>query len=190
MTDKKTEALKLALEALEFYENDNHVTYAIGPDWVESGERLENRGYTCVNGDENLYVERGAKAEAAAITIRSALAKQPAQQQFYHIAAANSALRDAQNRSYQIARAAQQQEPVAWMNAKRDMTYLHGPYNPDDIPLCFCTPQRKPLTDEELRNVLRNTNHMIRNAMHGPFWPDLEQACRAIEAAHGIKGDA
>jgi uncharacterized coiled-coil protein SlyX len=26
-------------------------------------------------------------------------------------------------------------EPVAWMNAKGDMTYLHGPYNADDIPL-------------------------------------------------------
>ena len=70
-----------ALEALEFYENDNHVTYAIGPDWAESRERLENRGYTCVNGDTNLYVERGAKAAAAATIIRSALAEQPAQQQ-------------------------------------------------------------------------------------------------------------
>lgn len=44
----------------------------------------------------------------------------------------------------------------------------------------------QPLTDDELRNVLRNTNHMIRNAMYGSFWPELEQACRAIEAAHGI----
>lgn len=49
-------------------------------------------------------------------------------------------------------------------------------------------PASKPLTDDELRNVLRNTNHMIRNAMYGPFWPELEQACRAIEAAHGITG--
>lgn len=47
-------------------------------------------------------------------------------------------------------------------------------------------PTQQPLTDDELRNVLRNTNHMIRNAMYGPFWPELEQACRAIEAAHGI----
>lgn len=47
-------------------------------------------------------------------------------------------------------------------------------------------PTQQPLTDDELRNVLRNTNHMIRNAMHGSFWPELEQACRAIEAAHGI----
>jgi len=26
-------------------------------------------------------------------------------------------------------------EPVAWMNAKRDMSFLYGPYNKDDIPL-------------------------------------------------------
>ncbi len=38
------------------------------------------------------------------------------------------------------------------------------------------------LTEPELRAVLEKTNHMITNAMHGPFWPELEQACRAIEA--------
>ncbi|MFM7013125.1 MAG: hypothetical protein ACKO0Z_27975, partial [Betaproteobacteria bacterium] len=43
-----------------------------------------------------------------------------------------------------------------------------------------------PLTDARLRDVLKGTNDMIRNAMHGSFWPELEQACRAIEAAHGI----
>ena len=57
-----------------------------------------------------------------------------------------------------------------------------------DKPLYTSPPASKPLTDDELRNVLRNTNHMIRNAMHGPFWPELEQACRAIEAALGITG--
>ncbi len=43
-----------------------------------------------------------------------------------------------------------------------------------------------PLTEPELRAVLEKTNHMITNTMRGPFWPELEQACRAIEAAHGI----
>jgi hypothetical protein len=43
-----------------------------------------------------------------------------------------------------------------------------------------------PLTEPELRAVLEKTNHMITNTMCGPFWPELEQACRAIEAAHGI----
>jgi hypothetical protein len=49
-----------------------------------------------------------------------------------------------------------------------------------------------PLTEPELRAVLKKTNHMIENTMCGPFWPELEQACRAIEAAHGIteKGGA
>ena len=27
------------------------------------------------------------------------------------------------------------QEPVAWMNSKKDMTYLHGPYHQSDLPL-------------------------------------------------------
>lgn len=45
----------------------------------------------------------------------------------------------------------------------------------------------QPLTEPELRAVLQETNDMIRNAMRGPFWPELEQACRAIERAHGIK---
>jgi hypothetical protein len=43
-----------------------------------------------------------------------------------------------------------------------------------------------PLTEPALRAVLEKTNHMIANTMRGPFWPELEQACRAIEAAHGI----
>lgn len=39
------------------------------------------------------------------------------------------------------------------------------------------------LTEEQIRGVLKDTNHMVRNSMHGPFWPELEQACRAIESA-------
>lgn len=46
--------------------------------------------------------------------------------------------------------------------------------------------QRVPLTEPELRRVLQGTNHMVRNAMCGPMWPELEQACRAVERAHGI----
>jgi hypothetical protein len=47
-----------------------------------------------------------------------------------------------------------------------------------------------PLTEPELRAVLEKTNRMIANTMRGPFWPELEQACRAIEAAHGIPAAA
>ena len=53
-------------------------------------------------------------------------------------------------------------------------------------PAPYVASPRVPLTEPELRAVLEKTNHMITNTMCGPFWPELEQACRAIEAAHGI----
>lgn len=39
------------------------------------------------------------------------------------------------------------------------------------------------LAESELRSILQGTNHMIKNAMHGAFWPELEEACRAVEQA-------
>ena len=39
------------------------------------------------------------------------------------------------------------------------------------------------LTESELRSILQGTNHMVKNAMHGAFWPELEEACRAVEQA-------
>jgi hypothetical protein len=51
------------------------------------------------------------------------------------------------------------------------------------------TPDVKPaqavpvLAESELRSILQGTNHMIKNAMHGAFWPELEEACRAVEQA-------
>jgi hypothetical protein len=53
------------------------------------------------------------------------------------------------------------QEPVAWINAKEDMTYLHGPYNTDDRPLIYGDippAAQRPwvgLTDGEKRNICR-----------------------------------
>jgi hypothetical protein len=64
----------------------------------------------------------------------------------------------------------QQGEPVAWMNSKRDMTYIHGPYNADDIPLYTTQQQRKPLTRE-----------VIDRDFHGRV-----DFVRQVEAAHGI----
>ena len=43
------------------------------------------------------------------------------------------------------------------------------------------------LTESELRSILQGTNHMVKNAMHGAFWPELEEACRAIERAMRTK---
>jgi hypothetical protein len=39
------------------------------------------------------------------------------------------------------------------------------------------------LSEKQIRAVLAGTNDMVRNSMYGPFWPELEEACRAIEAA-------
>lgn len=39
------------------------------------------------------------------------------------------------------------------------------------------------LSEQEVRAAIKGTNHMIDNCMCGPFWPELEEACRAIEAA-------
>ena len=42
-------------------------------------------------------------------------------------------------------------------------------------------PQRKPLTDEEIKAIWLNGKD------HGDDWLDVQGIARAIEAAHGIK---
>ena len=67
-----------------------------------------------------------------------------------------------------------QQEPVAWQKI--------------ECPICgdmaiatdILTPQRKPLTDEQIESIIVEMNG---NEPTAPFWRDL---ARAIEAAHGI----
>jgi len=81
-------------------------------------------------------------------------------------------------------------EPVAWMyevNHAHTCLDLFEP--PDDAydkgtlyPLYLAPQQRKPLTDEE---IYLCTNHIDRNARG---WAN--KFARAIEAAHGIKGEA
>ena len=73
-----------------------------------------------------------------------------------------------------------EQEPVAWMN---DMgTHIDLNVSGRGTPLYTTTPQRKPLSDEEIETY----RHMIDWTAH---WSYIKFA-RAIEAAHGIKGEA
>ena len=54
----------------------------------------------------------------------------------------------------------------------------------DDVKNTLKQPQAVPvLAESELRSILQGTNHMVKNAMHGAFWPELEEACRAVEQA-------
>ena len=73
------------------------------------------------------------------------------------------------------------QEPVAWakFSAKGNIIDLLSEPDDDYTPLYTTPPQRKPLTDEEIWEVLGGidcTRPML--------------IARAIEAAHGIKGEA
>jgi hypothetical protein len=79
-----------------------------------------------------------------------------------------------------------EQEPVAWMDefgnvfplgAQRGPKHLNEPMK----PLYTTPPQRKPLTDEEIGAILEDIN---------AFGTRLYTFARAIEAAHGIKGEA
>lgn len=75
---------------------------------------------------------------------------------------------------------AQQQEPVAIVDDSGVIVVCSYHYKPGD-KLYTVPPARKPLTDKELEEIVK------RGAENKPFhhW-----FARAIEAAHGIKGDA
>ena len=81
-----------------------------------------------------------------------------------------------------------EQEPVAWMyevNNAHTCLDLFEP--PDDAydegtlhPLYITPPQRKPLSEEEIGAILEDVN---------AYGTRLYTFARAIEAAHGIKGE-
>lgn len=79
-----------------------------------------------------------------------------------------------------------EQEPVAW----KDTTYgnLHHQNFGGCIPLYTHPPQRKPLTDEEIRDTAKQYALGLAFPYDGPTTPEL--FARAIERAHGIGGDA
>jgi hypothetical protein len=66
-------------------------------------------------------------------------------------------------------------EPMAWLTDTGSVWKSWG--KDTDVPLYTTPPQRKPLTDEEIWACL-------------PKDPDEMAFARAIEAAHGIKGEA
>ena len=74
-----------------------------------------------------------------------------------------------------------QQKPVAIVDDSGVIVVCSYHYKPGDKLYTVSPAQRKPLTDEELEEIVK------RGAENKPFhhW-----FARAIEAAHGIKGDA
>ena len=82
-----------------------------------------------------------------------------------------------------------EQEPVATVTSEAGnpdvrMSWWHEPALPVGTKLYTTPPQRKPLTDERIADIVIEMNGNEPTAL---FWRDLAQA---IEAAHGIKGDA
>ena len=89
-----------------------------------------------------------------------------------------------------------QPEPVAYYNFQTHKMRWAKPTTYDqfvsvdvpELPLYTHPPQRQPLTDEQMREVLRqcpyDTNEVLRVR-----WLYAKDFARAIEKAHGIEGD-
>ena len=79
---------------------------------------------------------------------------------------------------------AQTQEPVAWISTGTarmiHWTADKPAYGDDWVPLYTTPPQRKPLTDEEMKKIW----YAMQNIMG---WYSFQEIARAIEAAHNIK---
>jgi hypothetical protein len=80
-------------------------------------------------------------------------------------------------------------EPVAWIKRSAKGNIYDLLSEPDDgyEPVYTTPPQRKPLTEKEL-NVLGTQWHF--NLLETKDKTELFAFARAIEAAHGIKGEA
>ena len=84
-----------------------------------------------------------------------------------------------------------EQEPVAWMNDSTPSgifaRHMEGAKNFGcTIPLYTTPPQRKPLTDEQIDRLWSQSLADTEGETYLP----LREFARAIEAAHGIKGEA
>ena len=85
-----------------------------------------------------------------------------------------------------------EQEPVAWIYESvcgNDFSTCIDPpsYAKNIRPLYTTLPQRKPLTDKQL-NIIGSRWHF--NLLGAEEKAELFAFARAIEAAHGIKGEA
>ena len=86
--------------------------------------------------------------------------------------------------SDQLKKAAQpEQEPVAWLRKRDSRLALNdsGLFGDEWTPLYSHPPQRKPLTEEQMRQVLK-TFYFDPNVVFG-------DVVRAVEKAHGIGGE-
>ena len=76
------------------------------------------------------------------------------------------------------------QEPLAWISTGParmiHWTADKPAYGDDWVPLYTTPPQRKPLTDEEMKKIW----YAMQNIMG---WYSFQEIARAIEAAHNIK---
>lgn len=186
---KQTEAMKLALEAL------------IAATPVKAKDP-QLQAYAIVALREALAEQPAHLDWTDKMTIdvpdQELYKAQPAQQEpFDHVAAANSALNQAQNRSYQIASAAQQ-EPFGPVTVRRlsqrfenhaDQYRFYptrqSPYldNMDECYAVYTRPQSMtPLTDEQFQDICNRLSR--QGGWDGDGW-DLALK-EAIEAAHGI----
>ena len=169
------QALELALEALQF---------ALHVGFPESSESQIKKG------------EKAYQQHRAAITaIKEALA-QP--EQWGASAVTHPEYIDEQKAKTQELRsmlAQPEQEPVAWMYESvcgNDFATRHKPpdYGKNIRPLYTTPPQRKPLTDEQLKPLIQKA--MMYYGHNPEHWTVTAGAgfcilARAIEAAHGIK---
>ena len=158
----QTEALKLALEALEssriFVTSREKIKHPEGTDWYD--ERI--------SAIKEALSEQAVVEHDLAAAYRTELDK--LSQRNYELRMENAQLK-AQPKE-------PEQEPVAWMN---DMgTHIDLNVSGRGMPLYTTPPQRKPLTDDEMKKIW----YAMQNIMG---WYSFEEVARAIEAAHGIK---
>ena len=84
---------------------------------------------------------------------------------------------------YREALAQPEQEPVGKFAKFTDNIWREVTEGSAGVPLYTTPPQRKPLTDEEMKKIW----YAMQNIMG---WYSFQEIARAIEAAHGIKGKA